>query len=199
MAISLKRVGWAGFTLLELLVALAITAIVLAGVYRVVDGTAHNQRILEQRQEQLHLWMYVRRLLQSDWEQRLERSDKSMLLGGAEGSDTPPDSVTLYCSGGVVPGRTLGARVEVSYRWEKNWDNEAVSWVREVRALGQSREVPALDFRIAEGLESVTLAVLDKNGWKRPDETMEPPLRAVRWQLHWSMIGSWTLIQHMVF
>ena len=199
MAISLKRGGWAGFTLLELLVALAITSIVLAGVYRVVDGTAHNQRILEQRQEQLHLWMYVRRLLQSDWAQRLDPSDKSLLLGRREESDTPPDSVTLHCSGSVVPGRALGARVEVSYIWEKNLDNEGVSWVREVRSQGQSREVPALNFRIGEGLESVTFAVLDKEGWKRPDETMEPPLRAVRWQLHWSMIGSWTLIQHIVF
>lgn len=184
-----------GFTLLELLVALAIAAIILMGVYRMVDGTANSQRFLEKRQEQLHLWIYLRRLLQRDLDQRQE------LLGHAFsfGSDASQTSVALHCFGGVVPGRMLGPVVDVRYVWEENPDGEGVTWVRELRGSVDEKMEPGLNMRITEGLEAVTFAVLDKNEWKNLGEEMEPPLRAVRWQFRWSIIGPWTLVQRLEF
>ena len=181
--------------------ALAISSIILMGVYRVVDGTANGQRLLEQRQEQMHLWIYLRRLLQRDLQQRLDLSDAAIILGTAASSPASRTSITLHCSGGVVPGRVLGPGVDVSYIWEENPDGEGMIWVREVRASGSGQMQQGLNMRVTEGLEAVTFSVLDSDSdsWKNLDEELKRPLRAVRWQFRWSMIGEWTLLRQLVF
>lgn len=189
-----KQGRMAGFTLLELLVALAMASMILMGVYRVVDGAANGQRFLEKRQEQLHLWMHVRRLLRRDLEHRLTFSDADLVLGAVEGVTERSTSVTLHGTGGVVPGHLLGPVVDVHYTWEETPDGAGVIWMRAVRVPDSERKPSGLNLRISEGLEAVAFSVLDKSGWKDLEDEMEPPLRAVRWQFRWSILGSWTLV-----
>lgn len=188
-----------GFTLLELLVALAIAALLLTGVYRVVDGTAKGQRILEQRQEQLHLWIYLRRILQRDLDKRHVVSGDTIVLGSEAGFGGSQTGLMLHCSGGVVPGHLLGPLVDVSYTWEENPEGEGVTWVREVRSSPGGHMEPGLNMRITTELASVSFSVLDKDGWKGLDAELERPLRAIRWQFHWSLIGPWTLVRRLAF
>ena len=184
-----------GFTLLELLVALAIASFMLMGVYRVVDGVVHGQRVLEKRYEQLHLWLYVRRILQQDLAQRLSQSDDTLVRGAVLDLSAPPTRVTLRCTGGVAPGRTLGPAVDVVYGWEERSDGHGVIWTRLLRAVASDRVAPGLTMQITDGLEAVAFALLDKTGWKGLEDDLDPPVRAIRWQFRWSLIGSWTLVQ----
>lgn len=177
-----------GFTLLELLVALAIAALILLGVYRVVDGTASRQRSLETRQERLQLWFYLRRLLRRDVEALSGNGAEEIALDGDGG-------VTLRVSGRVLPDWRLGPQVAVRYRWSEDPDTGGVAWSRTVTALEGGDGEKGLELAVTEGLREVTFEVLDKNGWAALGEGAEPPFLAVRWQFRWEDIGDWASVR----
>lgn len=206
MAATLKRVpgsGGAGFTLLEMLVALAIASLILLGVYRVVEGTASRQKILAERQERVQLWFYLRRLLRRDVE-ALQGDDAKAVTFDADGG------LTLLVSGGVVPGWRLGPRVAVHYRWEplaageagfERWrgaddgDEAGLRWVREVRPPDGGDGEPGLNVTLETALREVRWEILDQDGWKPLGEGAKPPFLALRWQFRWADIGEWTLVR----
>lgn len=178
-----------GFTLLELMVALAITSMLLVGLYQVVDSTRRGQQILEQRQEQLHLWITLKRLLRRDLEQLVATPEESIVF--TEGG------LILQCRGGVVPGRSLGPRVDVRYSWESLLEGEGLVWRRDMVASVSGVTESGLNMRVDEGLLSVVFSIHDKTDWKDSGQEMEPPFRAFRWVFTWSHLGEWELIQRL--
>ncbi|MBF0426032.1 MAG: prepilin-type N-terminal cleavage/methylation domain-containing protein [Magnetococcales bacterium] len=182
--------GGAGFTLLEALVALTITALLLFGIHQVVDQGTRTLQRLERKREALHLWTYLRRLLHRDLEHLITEPPERMVLGGREG-------LTLRCSGAVVPDWHLGGTVEVVYRWQKNRQGTTMTWERWVRPLPGDGAVAELTLRIDQGLKQVAYDLLVGETWHPFGEFVTPPWLAMRWQFDWEEIGAWQMIRSL--
>ena len=176
-----------GFTLLELLIALALASLILVGVYQVVDGAVAQRRVLEEHREALQLWLHLRRLLRRDWEMRVVDKDALLVFKAGE--------LAFPALGSVVGGR-LGPRVFVRYLWKPASQGEGVMWQRRVVPLnGREGERGVLTLGITENLRTMQVTLLDQEGWKRPDEERVVPLRAVQWRFAWNNFGEWRMIK----
>ncbi|MBF0270985.1 MAG: prepilin-type N-terminal cleavage/methylation domain-containing protein [Magnetococcales bacterium] len=192
MARSLTR-RWrsGGFTLLEALIALTISALIMTGVYRMVNGGAIQTKTLEQRAETLHLWSHVRRVLSQDLEQLAHEPPARLVR---EGNDT----LILRCSGGIMPEWAMGAVVEVIYRWRSNGTGAGMTWERLVKPANGKRETAKVTLKLDQGLKKVEYALLDAQEWRPSGEGANPPFRAIRWHFDFSDIGPWTLVRNLL-
>ncbi|MBF0147677.1 MAG: prepilin-type N-terminal cleavage/methylation domain-containing protein [Magnetococcales bacterium] len=179
-----------GFTLLEALIALSMTAFILSGVYQVINRTMIHMQTLEQRAEALHLWIHLRRQLGRDLEHLITGPPDPMVLEGEE-------ALILRCSGDIVPDWNLGPLVEVVYRWKKNRKPGGMTWERWVQPLGRGRNEAIKTLTIDQDLNRVDFALLDDGGWHPFGESAQPPWRAIRWRFEWSMIGEWVLLKSL--
>ncbi|MBF0341040.1 MAG: prepilin-type N-terminal cleavage/methylation domain-containing protein [Magnetococcales bacterium] len=180
-----------GFTLLEALIALSISALIMTGVYRVVNGGVSQSRLMEQRAETLHLWNHLKRVLSRDLEHLIKEPPARMIR---EGNDT----LILRCHGAIIPDWRLGARVEVIYRWRPDPDGRGMIWERLVKPLDGKREDAKVTLKIADGLIKSDYALLDAQEWRPNGDGAQPPWRALRWQFEWRDIGPWTLVRNLL-
>ncbi|MEO5347001.1 MAG: prepilin-type N-terminal cleavage/methylation domain-containing protein [Magnetococcus sp. YQC-9] len=179
-----------GFTLLEALIALSIAALILTGVYRLVQSGTARMRILEERAETLHLWSHARRVIRHDLEM-LEKEPPARLV--REGNN----ALVLRCSGALVPDWRLGAKVEVIYRWRAKEREKGMIWERLIQRLGEDREKALVTLRIEQNLESVEYDLLDAQEWRLFGEGAQSPWRAIRWRFNWRDIGPWHVILNL--
>ncbi|MBF0440087.1 MAG: prepilin-type N-terminal cleavage/methylation domain-containing protein, partial [Magnetococcales bacterium] len=179
-----------GFTLLEALIALAIAAFFMTGLYHVVNGTVTQVQALDKRAESIHLWIHLRRLLNRDL-QHLDREPPARII--REGRET----LILRCSGEIIPNWKLGSKVNVIYQWKQKENNEGMIWERLVQSIHGKREEAMVTLRIDQGLDKLEYALLDaQEEWHSFDDPSPPPWKAIRWRFDWHEIGAWTLIHN---
>ncbi|MEO5333898.1 MAG: prepilin-type N-terminal cleavage/methylation domain-containing protein [Magnetococcus sp. YQC-5] len=179
-----------GFTLLEALVALTISAFLLSGLYRMVNGTVVQVQALEHRADTVHLWMHLRRLLNRDLDYLAKEPPARIIL-------EEKDTLILRCTGDIVPDWHLGPQVEVIYHWKNKPTNDGMIWERRVQSLHGTREEAQLTLRIDQGLDKVEYALLDAKEWHAFGEAAQQPWRAIRWHFVWQNIGEWRLIHNL--
>lgn len=180
--------GGSGFSLLEILVAMTLTALVLTGVFQTVQGSMVTRKHLQHHREVLQTWLHLRRSLMKDMELLALPPSQAMVIGKGE--------MELKCLGEVAGGR-LGPRVLVRYAWQRDRSTagEAMVWSRTVHS-GYDRTVPGVTtLRVEDHLEEVGLDLLDGGVWKRAGDNIEVQLRAVRWHFRWQDMGSWHFIK----
>ncbi len=181
-----------GFTLLEALIALSISAFLLTGLYRVVNGTARQVQSLENRAEALHLWIYLRRLLNHDLDYLLSEMPNNILRDGN-------DALTLRCSGGLLPDWRMGPQVEVIYQWREQTTQDGIIWERLIKPLGADKEEAIVTLRLDKGLKKMDYALLDTQDWQLFGESAQPPpWKAIRWRFEWVEIGEWSLVRNLL-
>ncbi|MBF0179541.1 MAG: prepilin-type N-terminal cleavage/methylation domain-containing protein [Magnetococcales bacterium] len=178
----------AGFTLLEVLIALTISALLLSGVYRVTGASLATARAIETRAETLHEWIHLRRVLGRDREFLATEPPVAGIV--VEGRET----VILKASGEVVPEWRLGPWVEILYQWRPNPSGDGVIWERRVLPLGGKREEAELTLRIDQGLTRVEWEIYSAQGWHPFGEGGKPPWLGMRWRFDWRVIGDWRLV-----
>lgn len=93
--------GRAGFTLLEMLVAIALFALLSLLVQQVSDGMAHADRALADHTQRLKMWQQTMSLLKHDFGQMMPRT-----LRGASGHREP----ALLVGEGVLGSSSEGIR-----------------------------------------------------------------------------------------
>ncbi|MBF0190901.1 MAG: prepilin-type N-terminal cleavage/methylation domain-containing protein [Magnetococcales bacterium] len=192
MARSLsRRCRSGGFTLLEALIALSISALIMTGVYRMVTGGATQTKRLEQRAETVHLWSHVRRVLSQDLEQLAHEPPARLVR---EGNDT----LILRCNGGIMPQWSMGAVVEVIYRWHPNGNGDGMTWERLVKPANGNRENAKVTLKLDQGLKKVEYALLDAQEWRPSGQGANPPFRAILWRFDFDDIGAWTLVRTLL-
>lgn len=174
-----------GFTLLEVLVAVAIGVLLVAASYTLIGNAAALQGRSEERARQLQDLLYLKRILQRDMMALLESTEDQPSISGKDAA------LTLRCSGEVVNRMALGPQVTVRYSW-KEVPGGMIFERTPLSAAGKT--LAAYRLRINDGVERVDYELLDQTGWKKPYESTTPPVRAIRLFLEWSDLGRWEMV-----
>ncbi|MEO5370795.1 MAG: prepilin-type N-terminal cleavage/methylation domain-containing protein [Magnetococcus sp. DMHC-1] len=192
------KTGITGFTLLEALVALTITAFLLSGVYQVINRSVIKLQILEQRAETLHAWIHLRRILNKDLEHLIKESPtRNVLEEPARIVPVDKETLILRCTGDIIPDWRLGLQVEVIYRWKENTTKTGLVWERLVQPMGSNRENAMLTLRIDQDLGHVEYALFDTKEWHLFGESTQLPWSAIRWRFDWQNMGEWHLVKSL--
>ncbi len=180
-----RQIGGRGFTLLELLIAMAVGALIMAATYTMISDTLRVQDDIKVRAGELADMHYMRRTL---------LKDILALRPAAEGHKNiriDHDSLELRCRGDVLVGMPLGPEVWVRYAWFKQ-DGKLI-FIRQLNSLNAGG-IPLYNVRIT-GLRKVSYELMGKNGrWQRPDDFTGGEPIAVRWHFYWLELGRWDLI-----
>ena len=178
--------GESGFTLLEIMVATAVGALILAAAYTLIRTTSLYQSFSGSRAQQLEDMLYLRRIL---------HKDMLALIPGT--SDETPSllgdysSLTMNCDGRSAWQMNLGPQIAVHYSWEKGTDSMRF---KRSAVSTSGNTLPAYDLQIDEGLTGISYEILDQEGWKRFESITAPPAKAVRFLFEWRDIGAWEVI-----
>lgn len=179
------RPSQSGFTLLEVLVAVALAAIILAITYGALSQVLKADETARQRQEQLQQWLFIQRLLL--------REGSLIMPGRAAAFELAEDELMGRYQGAVIPGMRMGAELTIRYHWESTEEN-SVRWVRDFQASREEAANEIWRVSVGEGLQQVRYEVLTRNGWIAPEDFVAGSIRALRWYFNWSLIGEWQLI-----
>lgn len=178
-----------GFTLIEVLVALAISAVLITGVYTVLRQGMGQLGIIEGHDQELHSLFLIRRVIDRDLQSLVALKDpesdkKYRFRIGIDG-------VVLNCRGSVVADSRLGPLVEVHYRWNSGSD---ALLERRVVGLGGDVELSDEVLYLGQGVQSGSVEIHDGEEWSTAEMVDETKMYGVRFQLDFSQIGVWKLI-----
>lgn len=176
-----------GFTLLELLIALSLGALVMAATYSVVGRLLNVQQLLDSHGSEMHQYLHLRRVLSSDFAARLSFKPVDVQF--------ETDKIDFDAHGRVEWNQRMGAVVRVRYQWQQ-LDNNQWQWQRQL-VSADGYEVLDNTMKINQGLKSVNYQVLTEQGWLDPLSTDPAQIKAVRWQFDWQHIGQWPLVLSM--
>ncbi len=176
-----------GFTLLEILVAVAVSTIVVMASYAVVQNVILFDKNNDSRAAELRDMLYLKRQMQHDL-QSIRYDDKSPQIECEE------KKLVLKCYGDAAWNMSQGYEVSVSYSW-KQAEN------------GGAREVFSRDVLDAEGntitwagwqsrgkIERVEYELLTEAEWERQIDCSSISPRGIKWKFFCENIGPWELI-----
>ncbi len=180
------QISGRGFTLLELLIAMAVGALIMAATYTMISDTLRAQKDIAARAGELADMHYMRRTL---------LKDILALRPAAEGRKNiriGRDSLELRCRGDVqIGGMPLGPEVWVRYAWFRL--SGKLIFTRQLNSL-DAGGISLYDVRI-KGLRKVSYELMGKDGrWQRPDDFTGGEPVAVRWHFYWLKLGRWDLV-----
>jgi len=171
-----------GFTLLELLIALAVFAILSVMAYRGLTAVGEARARVEAQAEALAALQLALGLLERDLEQAVGRPVRDAYgetVPAFEGSALGPQLLTLTRAGWRNPaGARRSALQRVAYRY-RDETLVRVHW----RVLDQAQDSPALERPLLGGVKSVDLRFLDQRlQWQSawPPEAGDDPARLPR-------------------
>jgi type II secretion system protein J len=188
-----------GFTLLEILIAIAILALVVSSLYGAYSGTLDTTEMVESIRDVDQVARVALTQMVDDF--------KSIYYQKAQGEDEESPysfgGVTeVEGEGGVIVAFATTARLDfdmtfpsqrinrVSYVIEKQLDNEKLYRLvrREVPFADLSGERQEVVVEIADGIESLSLAYFDEDGqqfsqWDSKAEGLLPRLVQIRLQM----------------
>jgi len=184
----------AGFTLIEVLVAMAISTLLITAVYKVVGEGSRLATELEQRQQRLNELLHFRRVMTRDFAslQSLEEErDGEIEKHQIELLDS---EFRLNVSGSVVRNRQMGPLVHVYYRWGR--DEEGTETLeRRVVPLGGDPEESKEVIQLSEGITAIQLFHYQQEEWKELSlDEDEKKLRGVRFLIESETFGEWPML-----
>lgn len=167
-----------GFTLIEMMVALAIFAMLSAGGVLLLRGSADTQSAVERQLSSLSSMERVRLLLSADLSQALARPTRA-----ADGSNRPAfigDSSAMRFVRGGFEALSDAPEPDIA---RLRWSQEGGRIVRRQYGRLDGGDEPALDAELLENVEGLTLSYRDAaGGWVNawPDGSGLALPRAVR-------------------
>ena len=150
-----------GFTLLEILVAVALASLLLSSIYGIFTTSSEAKERVEKRANALHL----ARVLTSRIERELlglsldEQATTELLAGGTNPRGEPYLRLLTSSSGSPRPGMRW-----VRYRLAADQDNRITLWRAE---KGVNEQAEAVEERLAQGIEKLRFAFFDGNSWRQ--------------------------------
>lgn len=163
-----------GFTLLELLIAMSVFAVMTAVAYGGLRTVLESKQVLDARFQALAELQSAFSLLRRDIEQAVTRSVRA-----EAGTPLPPlmghsgdgEILAITRAGWSNPrGMRRSTLQRVAYRWQGNTLHR-VSW----DVLDRTPEADSVDIKLLEGVEAVRLRFLDQSrDWHSvwpPEET----------------------------
>ena len=149
-----------GFTLLEVLVAIALASLVLTSIYGVFSTTSAAKEQVEKQGAALHLGrVLISRLDRELLGLALDNQNNLAALKGGENSLGEPFLELLTNSTG---GPQSGMR-QVQYRLGPDPDNRMTVWRAE---KGINETTANTEERLAQGLEKLTFSFFDGQNWR---------------------------------
>ncbi len=150
----------AGFTLLEILVAITLTSLLLTSIYGVFSTTSAAKEQVEKQGAALHLGrVLIARLDRELLGLALDTQIPHQALRGGQNSLGEPYLELLTNSSG---GPQSGLR-QVHYRLGPDPDNRMTLW-RAEKGLNSSRA--NAEERLAQGLDKLTFSFFDGQNWR---------------------------------
>lgn len=149
-----------GFTLLEILVAIALASLLLTSIYGVFSTTSSAKEQVEKQGAALHLGrVLIARLDRELLGLSLGNQALNPSLKGGENSLGEPYIELLTSSSG---GPESGMR-QVNYRLGPDADNRMTIW-RSEKGINETSE--SSEERLAQGLEKLSFSFFDGYNWK---------------------------------
>ncbi len=150
----------AGFTLLEILVAISLASLLLTSIYGVFSTTSAAKEHVEKQGAALHLGrVLISRLDRELLGLALSTQNTFSALKGGENSLGEPYLELLTNSTG---GPQLGMR-QVQYRLGPDPDNRMTIWRAE---KGLNETSANSEERLAQGLEKLSFSFFDGRNWR---------------------------------
>ncbi len=168
----MKKTGERGFTLIEVLVALTVTAIIMTTVYGIFSGVSSAKQRLEQDGEAFHqarvLFDRLAREIRSAY--FLSGAQNTLFRGGKDDDDRFYLEFTTTVVSPVLPQATGISRVRYEIREDAeasaaDADDLEVLYRRE-ESLLPGGAAGALDNRLAGGVSTFRLRFHDGNDWQ---------------------------------
>ena len=166
-----------GFTLLELLVALFVTAVMFAIGYASITQALENRERVQSQQQRLGELQRAMRTLVQDFSQAVPRPVRDVLGNGEEGAFVADPRVSaLVTLTRAGAGNPSGAQRPALQRVEYLFEGDAllrVTWP----VLDRSQSTPAQRRVLLRGLRSARLRYLDVTGewlaqWPPPGSSL---------------------------
>lgn len=150
----------AGFTLLEVLVAITLASLLLTSIYGVFSTTSAAKEQVEKQGAALHLGrVLIARLDRELLGLALGNLNAQPALNGGQNSLGEPYLELLTSSAG---GPQSGMR-RVHYRLGPDSDNRMTLWRAE---KGLNETAPDVEERLAQGLEKLSFSFFDGQTWR---------------------------------
>ncbi len=149
----------AGFTLLEVLVAITLASLLLTSIYGVFSATATAKEQVEKRGAAIHLGrVLIARLNRELLGLSLKsQNNRPPLRGGENGLGEPYIELLTTSSGGPQSGLRL-----VQYRLSPDHDNRMTLWRAE---KGVNDTAEQKDEKLAQGLAQLAFSFFDGQSW----------------------------------
>lgn len=150
----------AGFTLLEILVAIMLASLLLSAIYGVFSASSNAKEAVEKKGNALHLG----RVLSARLDRELlglaldAPADKALLSGGTDSRGDAFIEMLTTSSGSPSPGLRW-----VRYRLGTDSDERMTLW-RSEKGLVSTTE-PAEE-RVAQGIDKLVFAFFDGSSWR---------------------------------
>ncbi len=198
-----KLIRQQGLTLLELLVAVAIMALIGLATTTTLNTTINNEKVVRERAEELEMMGFALTTIRQDLEQMINRSTRSAsgisqstppLIGHHNAEENQGRLLTFTRTGRrSPPGALPGSRLQrVHYRLE---DDELIRMSAPI-ASPLDEELPNKRYLVS-GVHKITLAYLNQT-WRKQWSVQQPfnslP-EAIRITLH---TERWGEIQQVV-
>lgn len=161
-----KRVS--GFTLLEVLVALAVTSIVLGVVYGIVSGISSAKQSLDQEAEGFHqarvLFDRMSREIRSTYFE--SRSSDTLFRGGLDESRRYFLELTTTVAAPTLPVASGISRVRYELRDDPDLPPTLLLLVRREQTLLPGGDAGEMESRLTGGVRVFRLRFFDGNAWQ---------------------------------
>ena len=150
----------AGFTLLEVLVAITLASLLLSSIYGVFATTSTAKEQVEKQAAAMHLGrVLIARLDRELLGLALDnQGDQPALLGGVNSQGEAYLELITSSSGGPQPGMRL-----VYYRLGNDSDQTLILWRAET---GLNSPVAASEERMAPGINQLVFSFFDGRSWR---------------------------------
>jgi len=150
-----------GFTLLEILVSIALASLLLSSIYGIFTASSDAKERVEKRANALHL----ARVMNDRIDRELlglslsEDTTKEILAGGKNERGEPYLRFLTSSSGSPQAGMHW-----VSYRLAADQDNRMTLWRSE---KGGNEQADAAEERLAQGIENLSFSFYNGTSWKQ--------------------------------